>query len=225
MPLRFDVQHLSEHVQLVNVPVPVRLPRENVSDIAIGRSHCVALLKRGDVFEWGERFLVQGMEAAENQIATILEAQQRMRTDDGDVNFLGGSDMKHMDQIKLDCGKVHLATPIRIDLEGSILNILAAGDVTAVMADGAPPIAWSFCETMAKVSDRLKPALMSFRWLHKSTRIEMQSSDSVFAVTGYNPTWRKQEIVKREPILNFDAIAPKRRPPVVLLRSEVNNSE
>jgi hypothetical protein len=202
---RFDVQSVAEHVKLVTVPVPVRLPRESVAEIAIGRLHCVALLARGDVFEWGQRYLVQEMDAVEQQIANLLERQEETGQAIGDVAG-----------VEIDCGRVHLATPMRIDLDGTVLALKAAGDVTAVMGEGAPPSAWAFAETMAKFRDRLRPALMSFRWLQKATRLDLASSDSVFAVIGHNPSWKPQPIAKLEPVLQPLALSPKRVRPVLL---------
>lgn len=57
--VRFDVTHVASKTKLVPVPVPIRMPRIGVAQIAVGERHVVARTQDDQVFEWGVRIVVR----------------------------------------------------------------------------------------------------------------------------------------------------------------------
>jgi hypothetical protein len=167
--LRFDTNTFFERMALVSAPVPVRLPRVQVNQIAVGDDHVVALVHNSLVYEWGVRRIVKH-------------------------NAASTPDQAH---VRADWGLCHIGTPVHLDLSQAI-EVSAAGDMSMMVIDGQSSLAWTFLETTSKETVA-KPAVMQFRALKTSTiRLDATSSSSVTAVVGYSSLWKDLDIVEMD---------------------------
>merc|ERR1719386_600600 len=107
---RFDTHDMKSRAKLVPVPLPVRLPREKVAAIGVGKEHCACVLARGIVYEWGVRRIVLGMGVA------VPEGLTR------------------------DLGRVHIPSPVRVTMRsGDNPDVRCGDEVTCVTGSPGPP--------------------------------------------------------------------------------------